>query len=319
MHVRMDAMTNQNDAATGAVPSPPETVPQFHETWTQRLKRWLLGAAYALRPSRIALLPRLWLLTLNYFLSPSPARDKLPEVPRFYSKRGLVGISDDLSVPALVANYARGFFPVCHIGPMKWWCPEERAVIDPAETHISRKVRKLLRQHKFTVTMDQDFAAVMEACARPRPGKVPLTWITPRVMRAFWAAHEAGYAHSVEVWDEAGRLAGGLFGIAIGKVYFGESQFSAVEHASKVATAALHRHLAHWGYHLREGKWMTPHLASLGFKPMKRDDFRSLVSWYIDEPGLVGSWEIDPALDLADWPKRPKDASAPDRTPLKVA
>ena len=114
--------------------------------------------------------------------------------------------------------------------------------------------------------MDQDFAGVIEACAAPRPGKTPLTWITPRVMRAYWEAHKAGYAHSVEVWDEEGRLVGGLYGLAIGKVFFGESQFSAVEHASKVALVALHRQLAAWGYHLRDGKWMTPHLASFGFR-----------------------------------------------------
>jgi leucyl/phenylalanyl-tRNA--protein transferase len=253
-------------------------------------------------------------------LAPEVERDKLPEHPRYYSKRGLVGISNDLSVPALVANYSRGFFPVCHMGAMKWWSPEVRAVIDPAETHISRNVRKLLRQHKFTVTMDQDFAGVMEACARPRPGKVPLTWITPRIMQAYWDAYKAGYGHSVEVWDEDGRLVGGLFGLAIGKVYFGESQFSAVEHASKIATLALHRHLAEWGYHVRDGKWMTPHLASLGFKPMTRDEFQALVAEHVHEPGHVDRWAIDPNLDLADWPPKPKPAPAlPRSVPLKVA
>ena len=316
----MGSMTNALNGAAEAASNPTETAPQFHETLMQRLMRWVLGAAYALRPARIGLLPRIWLLSLERLFKPKSERDKLPELPHFYSERGLVGISNDLSVPALVANYSRGFFPVCHIGSMKWWCPEERAVIDPAETHVGRNVRRLLRKHKFTVTMDKDFAGVMEGCARPRPGKVPLTWITPRVMQAFWEAHKAGYAHSVEVWDEEGRLVGGLFGIAIGKVYFGESQFSAVEHASKIATVALHRHLAHWGYHLRDGKWMTSHLASLGFKPMQRDDFRSLIEWYIDEPGHVGRWDIDPALDLTDWPAKSSDGKqAHDPAPLKVA
>ncbi|MEZ5873872.1 MAG: leucyl/phenylalanyl-tRNA--protein transferase [Hyphomicrobiales bacterium] len=288
-----------------------DATPEFHETWPQRLRRWGLGVLYALRPSRIALLPRLWLMTLAYLLTPAGERDRLPHHPKFYGERGLVGISNDLSVPALLANYRRGFYPVCHIGPMKWWCPEERAIIDPAETHISKKVRKLLRQHKFAVTMDQDFAGVMEACARPRPGKVPLTWITPRIMEAFWNAYKAGYAHSVEVWDDKGNLVGGLFGIAIGKVYFGESQFSAIEHASKIATVALHKHLAAWGYRLREGQLMTPHLASLGFKPMTRDEFRSLLGWYIDEPGRVGHWAIDPTIDLAGDPATPDQPPVP--------
>ena len=286
----------------------------------QRLRRWVLGAGYALRLSRIALLPRLWLLTLMYLLAPEAERNRLPEQPQFYSKRGLVGISNDLSVPALVANYSKGFFPVCHIGPMKWWCPEQRAVLDPAETHISKNIRRLLRQHKFTVTMDQGFAGVMEACARPREGKVPLTWITPQVMRAFWDAYKAGYAHSVEVWDEHGRLVGGLYGLAIGKVYFGESKFSAERGASKVATAVLHRHLAAWGYRLCDAKWMTPDLASLGFEPMDRDEFRSLLGWYLDEPAPKARWQIDPTLDIESWPSTPKEVlqlkSAP---PLKVA
>ncbi len=219
------AETSSIESRSGTAPDlqePDLQEPDFHETWTQRLRRWLLGMAYALRAQRIKLLPQLWRLTLAHALAPKSERDMLPELPQFYSERGLVGISDDLSVPALVANYSRGYFPVCHMGPMKWWCPEERAVVDPAHSHVSRNIQRLLRKHKFTVTMDQDFAGVMKACARPRPGKVPLTWITPRIMRAYWEAYKAGYAHSVEVWDESGRLVGGVFGFAIGKVYFGE-------------------------------------------------------------------------------------------------
>lgn len=311
----MDASSNPGAAA----PKRKETEPRFHETWTQRLRRWGLGTLYALKPSRIALLPRLWLMTLVYYLTPRPQRDWLPAFPRFYSERGLVGISEDLSVPALIENYARGLFPVCHIGPMKWWCPEERAVLDPAETHISHNVRRLLRKHKFTVTMDKDFAGVMEACARPREGKVPLTWITPQIMRAFWQAYKAGYAHSIEVWDEDGKLVGGLYGLAIGKVYFGESKFSRVRDASKIATAYLHRHLAAWGFRLCDAKWMTPHLKTFGFYPMPRDQFLSLLPWYMEEPEPVGHWQIDPSLDFANWPRDADDRSAPASTPRQVA
>jgi len=294
--------------------------PRFAETMAQRLRRYVLGAAYALRPNRIALLPRLIWMSLAYWLAPAGTRDKLPSHPVYYSSRGLVGISNDLSVEALIANYKRGYFPVCHIGPMKWWCPEERAVIDPALTHVGRNLRRLLRRKKFRVTMDQDFAGVIAACAKPRPGKAPLTWITPRVMRAYYEAHKAGCAHSVEVWDEKGRLVGGLYGLAIGKVYFGESQFSAVEHASKIATVALHRQLAAWGYHLRDGKWMTSHLASFGFRAMKRDDFKALLDLYADVPGKTGSWTFDPDLDLADWPlDESKSEAKPGPASLKVA
>lgn len=298
-------------SARAAEAQPHEAEPRFHETWTQRIRRWVLGALYALKPSRIGLLPRIWLMTATYYLTPRPQRDWLPAFPRYYSDRGLVGISNDLSVRALVENYSRGLFPVCHIGPMKWWCPEERAVLDPAETHISHNVRRALRRHSYTITMDKDFAAVMEACARPREGKVPLTWITPEIMRAYWEAHKAGYAHSVEVWDEEGNLVGGLYGLTIGTVYFGESKFSYVRDASKIATAYLHRHLAAWGYRLCDAKWMTPHLESLGFYPMLRDQFLSLLPWYLEEPRPSGPWQIDPNLDPLDWPRQPEDGPPP--------
>jgi leucyl/phenylalanyl-tRNA--protein transferase len=185
---------------------------------------------------------------------------------------------------------------------MKWWCPEERAVIDPADTHVGKNLRRLLRQEKFKITFDRDFAGVIAACAGPRPGKVPLTWITPRVMHAYWQAHLAGHAHSVEIWDKEGRLVGGLYGLAIGKVFFGESQFSTIEHTSKIALVALHRHLREWGYHVRDGKMLTPHLASLGFKSISRDAWQELLKDHVDQPGRIGRWDFDPGLDLTDWP-----------------
>jgi leucyl/phenylalanyl-tRNA--protein transferase len=139
-------------------------------------------------------------------------------------------------------------------------------------------------------------------------------------MQAYYDAHKAGYAHSVEVWDEQGRLVGGLYGLAMGKVFFGESQFSAVEHASKVALVALHRQLAAWAYHLRDGKWMTPHLASFGFRAMKRDDFKALLDLYVDMPGKTGMWSFDADLDLTDGGKeRSANEPTPKRKSLKVA
>lgn len=305
--MRRKTLTGNSGSAAASRPGRPNGTschdPSFREPWGRRLRRIVLGIAYALKPQRIALLPRLWRMTLAYYLSPKAVRDELPAWPEYITEWGLAGISDDLSVPALLRNYKRGLFPVCHIGPMKWWCPSVRAVQDPQIAHVGRHVRKLIRRHNFTVTMDTDFAAVMEACAQPRPGKTPLTWITPKIMRAFYDAYKAGYAHSVEVWDAQGRLVGGLFGLAIGQVYFGESKFCRAPHASKVAVAYLHRHLAAWGYRLYDAKWMTPHLAETGFMPMPRDDFLSLLPWYTSERGDVGRWAVDPNLDPADWSK----------------
>ncbi|MEG6508024.1 leucyl/phenylalanyl-tRNA--protein transferase [Methyloligella sp. 2.7D] len=309
-------MTNLDQELVDAPEVPQRQMRRFTESARARLRRWVLGVGYALKPQRIGLLPRIAAMTVAQLFVPETQWSKLPEKPVYYGWRGLVGISDDLSVDTLVANYKRGFFPFCHIGPMKWWCPEVRAVIDPADTHLSKNLKRLLRKETFTVTMDRDFAGVIEACARPRDGKVPLTWITPRIMQAYYDAHLAGYAHSVEVWDEAGNLVGGLYGLAIGKAFFGESQFSRVNHASKVAMAALHRHLAAWGFTLRDGKWMTSHLKSFGFHAMPRDEFQATLDVVANEPAPVGPWQVDPSLDLDGLPLK-RDLPLKEDPPLK--
>lgn len=287
---------------------------RFRESWRDRIRRWGLGLAYAVKPQRISLLPRIWLMSLMQVFIPEADWNRFPEKPEYHTWRGLVGLSDDLSVETLVANYKRGYFPFCHMGPMKWWCPEERAVIDPAETHVSKNLARLLRQQKFHVTMDQCFSDVIEACAGPREGKVPLTWITPRIMQAYDDAHKAGYAHSVEVWDEEGKLVGGLYGLAVGKVFFGESQFSRVDHASKVALIALHRHLTAWGYRLRDAKWMTSHLKSFGFHPVPRDEFLQMLERETNKPGMIGRWQADPSLMADGQQQASSDKAAPATT-----
>ncbi|XSG81805.1 MAG: leucyl/phenylalanyl-tRNA--protein transferase [Methyloligella sp. ZOD6] len=285
------------------LPVRPHRAIRFRESWPDRLRRWGLGLAYAVKPQRIGLLPRIAMMSIRQLFVSDSDWNKLPAHPHYYSWRGLVGISDDLSVDALMTNYKRGFFPFCHMGPMKWWCPEVRAVIDPADTHVSKNLRRLLRQGKFHVTMDRNFTEVIEACAAPRDGKVPLTWITPQIMQAYTDAYYAGHAHSVEVWDEDGNLVGGLYGLAVGKVFFGESQFSRVNHASKVALVALHRHLAQWGFRLRDAKWMTPHLKSFGFHAMPREEFLEVLRVEANRPSVPGKWQAEPAL-MADEPKK---------------
>lgn len=264
----------------------------------------MLGVGYSVRPKRISLLPRLALMTAVRFAKPAHLRDRLPAEPRFHRREGLVGVSDDLSPAHILEAYRNGYYPMCHMGPMKWWSPTERAVLAPAETHVPKNVARMLRTGKFRVTFDQDFAAVMQGCAQPRSGKTPLTWITPKIMAAFSALHEAGHAHSVEVWDAAGQLVGGAYGLAVGEVFFGESQFFLAQHASKAAIAVLHRHLAEWGFALRDAKNITPHLASLGFRTMDRGAFRSLLRVHATRPGRVGRWSVDPGLAAAEAPGR---------------
>jgi len=274
---------------------------QFREPVPARLRRLVLGVAYALMPKRISLVPRLVMMTIAYWLKPKRDRDCLPEHPIFYGSQGLIGISNDINVETLLARYRLGWFPFCHVGPMKWWSPEERAVMAPQDIRIDKRVRRLLRQNEFLVTFDEDFAGVMEASAAPRFGKTPLTWITPRMMHAYWALHAAGYAHSVEVWDKDHHLVAGLYGVAIGGVFFAESRFARVDNASKVGVVVLHHHLAHWGFGLRDAKWMSPHLASLGFRPVSREAFDCLLATYAWRPSRVGRWTVDEGLDTANW------------------
>jgi leucyl/phenylalanyl-tRNA--protein transferase len=281
--------------------------PQFRESFAARLRRWVLGSAYALQPKRIALMPRLTVMTLAHVFGLAEAHSRIPEHPAPYGKHGLVGVCENLSVANLVDGYRRGLFPVCHLGPMKWWSPAERAVLFLEHTHIENNLRRILRQGKYRVTFDRDFAGVMQGCAEPRFGKIPLTWITPRVMHAFWALHEAGYAHSVEVWDGEDRLVGGSYGLAIGDVFFGESQFSRVRDTSKIATAVLNCHLASWGFVLRDAKWLTGHLANLGFTVVGREAFEAILRRHAHGPGRLGRWTVDGSLDVAEWnPARAK-------------
>jgi leucyl/phenylalanyl-tRNA--protein transferase len=282
-------------------PAPRPQEPEFREDLVARTRRWALGSAYALRPRRIALLPDVLMLTLRAALGDPAARPRMSRHGPFRGGHGLVGVGHDLSPAFLLDAYRSGMFPFCHLGPPKWWSPPTRAVLHPEEAHIEGNLRRLIRKGRYRVTFDTDFAGVMRACAVPREGRPPLTWVTPRVMRAFWRLHCAGHAHSVEVWDEAGELVGGLYGLAAGDVFFGESQFSFVRDASKIAVATLHCHLAHWGFVLRDAKFPTAHLAGLGFHEMPRDDFLAILEKHAWEPKRIGRWSVDPGLNVADW------------------
>jgi len=274
--------------------------PEFGEPLEATARRLVLGAGYALRPKRRGVLwPMTW-LAAESLVAPAAAARRLRE-PVYRSGQGLVGVCDDLSPNLILDAYKRGLYPFCHVGPIKWWSPAERAVLDPRETHIEKNIRRLIRQKKYRVTFDADFAGVIRSCAQPRSGKAPLTWITPKIMRAYWELHKAGHAHSVEVWDGEGALVGGMYGVATGGVFFGESQFSYVRDASKIAVATLHCHLAHWGFALRDAKMLTEHLAHLGFRNMGRDAFLQTLREYAWRPGRVGRWAVDDSLDVAGW------------------
>lgn len=214
---------------------------------------------------------------------------------------GLVDLGGEMTPERLLAAYRRGIFPWCHMGPVKWWSPSKRAVLFLEESRIEKNLRRLIRQGKYRVSFDEAFREVMEGCAEPRAGSYALTWISPRFMDAYARLHELGHAHSVEVWDEEGNLAGGLYGVACNGVFFTESQFARKRDTSKIAFVVLNRHLQHWGYRLNDGKDMTGHLAALGMRDIPRAEFEGILREN-ESAGLPpGPWRIDPELDVAGW------------------
>ena len=212
------------------------------------------------------------------WLAPDGDREWFPPLEQVLDEpEGLLAAGGDLSVPRLLAAYRRGIFPWYSAGqPVLWWSPNPREVLVPNEFRCARSLAKTLRNRGFGVTFDSDFAAVVDACAARREHS-PGTWITPEMRAAYCALHAKGHAHSVEVRLE-GVLVGGLYGVQLGRVFFGESMFSRERDASKVALARLTERAVVAGVQLIDCQLPTPHLRSLGSKPMPRHDFSALVS-----------------------------------------
>ena len=214
---------------------------------------------------------------------------------------GLLAVGGGLETDRLLNAYRHGIFPWYEAGqPILWWSPDPRAILIPGEFKMHRSLRKSLRHYDLHVTFDEDFAAVIAACAAPR--RIGMgTWITPEMQQAYIRLYKLGYAHSVEVWNSAGELIGGLYGLAIGKVFFGESMFSRARDASKVALATLTCQLQAWDFALIDCQQETAHLSSLGARPISRDLFVRFLSEYCAYPLSPGRWVIDRALKVDAW------------------
>jgi len=203
---------------------------------------------------------------------------------------GLLAIGGDLAPVRLLNAYAGGVFPWFSEGqPLLWWSPDPRMVFRTAGVHLSTRFRRGLRGSRWRVCADTAFAEVMQACAQsPRPGQDG-TWITAGMHQAYVQLHQLGYAHSVEVYDEQ-TLVGGIYGVSIGRMFFGESMFSGRSGGSKVALAALARTLAHWGWPLIDAQVENPHLLRMGAEHLPRAVFLQQVRSLVEQPGRVGSW-----------------------------
>lgn len=222
--------------------------------------------------------------------------DPFPPVDRALADpNGLLAAGGGLSVARLIDGYARGIFPwFSHGDPVLWWTPDPRMVLVPEELRVSRSLARRLRKGGFVVTADTRFADVLAACAAPRRDDAG-TWLVPAMRRAYAALHEAGVAHSIEVWMD-GELAGGLYGVALGRMFFGESMFSRRTDGSKIAMAALARQMRAWDMPLIDCQLETDHLSSLGARLIPRREFTRLVDDLVRRPATPARWRLDDSL-----------------------
>ncbi len=207
------------------------------------------------------------------FLRPGAPAEFPPDASALATPNGLIAIGGDLAPERLIAAYRRGIFPWYEAGqPILWWTPEPRCVLEPREFHVSRSLRRTMNRGEFEIDFDTAFSDIIRACAEPRePGGG--TWITREMIDAYEALHSQGTAHSIEVRRE-GKLIGGLYGVAIGAAFFGESMFSRLPDASKVALAALRARLAPIPTALVDCQVVSTHLLSLGARTIPRVEFR---------------------------------------------
>ena len=222
--------------------------------------------------------------------------DPFPPVDRaLRDPNGLLAAGADLSPERLIDAYAHGIFPwFSDEDPVLWWSPDPRMVLFPSEVHVSKSLRKRIRSGKIRVTLDSSFLQVMEGCAAPRPGQDG-TWITDEMTEAYVRLFEMGHAHSVEAW-EGDRLVGGLYGVALGRMFFGESMFSRAADASKVALVALARQLERWGFRCIDCQMSTNHLSSLGAREIPRSAFLRQIKPLIRQDPVPSPWKVDADL-----------------------
>jgi leucyl/phenylalanyl-tRNA--protein transferase len=215
---------------------------------------------------------------------------------RLATREGLLAVGGDLSAERLLLAYSQGIFPWFAEGdPVLWWSPDPRMVLFPESFHAAQSLRRLHRERRYRLTLDTAFAGVIAACANaPRPGQDG-TWITREMEQAYIRLHKAGFAHSVECWEDE-RLVGGLYGVSLGLCFFGESMFSRAPNSSKLALWALCEQVRRWGFALIDCQVRTEHLATLGAREIPRKRFLALLEQALQTETLRGPWQFDADL-----------------------
>jgi leucyl/phenylalanyl-tRNA---protein transferase len=214
--------------------------------------------------------------------------------PHLATPEGLLAAGGDLSPERLLLAYRSGIFPwYSDDEPILWWSPDPRLMLYPRDLHVSRSLAKVIRRGDFTVSMDRTFERVIRACAGARCGGREGTWIVPDMIEAYCGLHRSGVAHSVEVW-QGERLAGGLYGLSLGRGFFGESMFTRATNASKVALAALAAYLQAEGFDFIDCQVTTGHLQRMGAREIPRERYLEELRRSLQAPSRVGRWAIPP-------------------------
>lgn len=219
--------------------------------------------------------------------------DDFPPVTRALSApAGLLAAGGDLSAEWLIAAYSRGIFPWFNADqPILWWSLDPRMVLFPKELRVPHSLKRVMRKHRYEIRVDTAFRQVMEGCSQPRAGQDG-TWISPQMIAAYTELHRLGVAHSVETWIN-GELAGGLYGVALGRIFYGESMFTRVADASKIAFVHLVRQLERWQFKVIDCQMNTAHLARFGAREIPRADFMQLLAEGVHAPGVTLPWQLE--------------------------
>jgi leucyl/phenylalanyl-tRNA---protein transferase len=212
--------------------------------------------------------------------------------PRLADKSGLLAIGGDLSLKRVLAAYAKGIFPWYMEGePILWWSPDPRLILYPRDLHVSKSLQKVIRKNVFQVTADQTFEQVIHGCAYAKGEKRDKTWLVDHMKTAYTHLHKAGYAHSIEAWHN-GELAGGLYGVALGGCFFGESMFTRVSNASKVALVHLVQYLVAENFDMIDCQVTTSHLKGFGAREVPRPVFLRQLEASLKKRTVKGLWEL---------------------------
>lgn len=232
-----------------------------------------------------------WIIAQAYLMPVFLLSDELSFPPPFLSsKEGLLAIGGDLSKDRLILAYRNGIFPWYSDGePILWWSPDPRLVLFPSQLHVSRSLNKILKKKLFSITMDTAFERVIRNCADVRTHNGPGTWITREMAEAYVELHQSGYAHSVEVWQKK-MLVGGLYGVSLGRSFFGESMFSKASNASKVALVSLVAFLRTFDFDLIDCQIKNDHLVRLGASEIPRKQFLRQLDVSLKKNTLKGDW-----------------------------